>query len=136
MLRLKARIRKWKAERKLKKSGYLTWRNYKHNRDPDVAQYADYIDDFYHGYPYVFACPNPKHYAYTCIYDYGPGGHRYGYHEMSDWCSDNCRFHSCIRAPAWRLRRASVQTSKGIFSTCTTRCLVISPVVCHFRRKT
>ena len=89
--RIRARIRKTLANRKLRKSGYLTWRAYKHNRDPDVERYAQCVEDFYTGYPYIFACPNPKHYAYTCIYDYGPGGARWGYHVINQWCKENCK---------------------------------------------
>lgn len=93
MLRLKARIRKWKAERKLKKSGWLTWRSYMHNNDPDVEKYARFVEDFYVGYKYVYACPNPTHYAYELLYDYGPGGQRFGYEEMNDWCHDKIRWN-------------------------------------------
>lgn len=93
MLRIKARIRKWLAERKLKKSGYETWSRYRHNRDPDVQKYANHLDDFYFKYPYVYACTNPNHYAYELLYDYGPGGHRYGFHEIEDWCSDKIRWN-------------------------------------------
>ena len=90
--RLKALIRKVKAERKLKKSGYDNWRQYKHNRDNDVDKYANHLEHFYKGYPYIYACPNPSHYAYQLLYDYGPGGHRYGFHEIEDWCSEKIRW--------------------------------------------
>ena len=93
MLRIKARIRKWKAERKLKKSGYLTWRAYKHSRDPDVQKYAQCVEDFYVGYPYVYACTYPKHFAYQFVADYGPGGHVYGYDEINDWCHEKIRWN-------------------------------------------
>ena len=93
MLRIKARLRKWLAERKLKKSGYDTWSRYRHNRDPDVQKYANHLDDFYFKYPYVYACSNPNHYAYDLLYDYGPGGHRYGFHEIEDWCSEKIRWN-------------------------------------------
>ncbi len=93
MLRLKARFRKWKAERKLRMSGYSSWAHYRHNRDPDVEKYANYIDDFYKGYPYVYACKNPKHYAYHHICDYGPGGDIYGYHEITFWCEQKIRWN-------------------------------------------
>ena len=93
MLRIKARIRKWLSERKLKKSKYETWSRYRHNRDPDVERYANYVDDFYKGYAYVYACKNPNHYAYQLLYDYGPGGPRYGYDEMKEWCHDKIRWN-------------------------------------------
>ena len=91
IIRLKARIRKYLAERKLKKSGYLTWQSYRHNRDPDVVRYADKVSDFYSKYKYVFMC-DTKHYAYECIADWGPGGLRFGYEDMRDWCELKCRF--------------------------------------------
>ena len=49
-LQLKARIRKYCAERKLAKSGYVNWASYRHNRDNDVCRYADKVSDFYSGY--------------------------------------------------------------------------------------
>ena len=93
MLRLRARIRKYRAERKLKKSGYLTWKAYKHNRDPGVERYAQYVEDFYIDYPYVYTCENPNHYAYTLIADYGPGGQYFGYEEMNYWCHEKIRWN-------------------------------------------
>lgn len=93
MFRIKARIRKWKAERKLKKSGYETWSRYRHNRDPDVQKYANHLDDFYFKYPYVYACTNPNHYAYELVRDYGPGGVTYGYEVIEQWCSDKIRWN-------------------------------------------
>lgn len=93
MLRLKARLRKWLAERKLKKSGYETWSRYRHNRDPDVQKYANHLDDFYFKYPYVYACTNPDHYAYELVRDYGPGGVTYGYEVMYEWCEQKIRWN-------------------------------------------
>lgn len=91
MLRIKARIRKWKAERKLEKSGYGSWRIYRHNRDPDVIHHADKVSDFYSKYKYVCRF-DPTHHAYQCIADWGPGGLRFGYEDMRDWCELKCRF--------------------------------------------
>jgi hypothetical protein len=91
--RLRALGRKIKAERKLKKSGYRSWSHYKHNRDPDVERYANHIDDFYKGYPYIYACPNPNHYAYQHIADYGPGGTIYGFNEIEFWCHEKIRWN-------------------------------------------
>ena len=92
MLRIKARIRKWKAERKLEKSGYYTWARYRHNRDPDVARYADDVDSFYEGYPYVCSFKDYSHYAFKCVCDNGPFGDIYGYDEMRLWCEDKIRW--------------------------------------------
>ena len=91
--RIGARIRGYKAHRKLKKSGYTSWRQYKHNRDPDVFHYADHVDDFYKGYPYVYAIRDYKHYAFQLIGDYGPGGVIYGYDKMTDWCEEQIRWN-------------------------------------------
>lgn len=93
MFRIKARIRKYKAERKLKKSGYISWRSYRHNRDTDVVRYASRVSDFYSAkYKYIHRIDNYKHYAFQCVCDYGPGGIIFGYDEMSDWCELKCRF--------------------------------------------
>ena len=92
MFRIKARIRKYRAERKLKKSGYSTWRVYRHNRDVDVCRYADKVSDFYTAkYKYVHRI-DYKHYAYECVHDWGPGGLVFGYELMRDWCEQKCRF--------------------------------------------
>lgn len=91
--RLKALIRKLKAERKLKKSGYDSWRRYRHNRDPDINRYANHIEYFYEGYPYLVAFKDYSHYAYTCIHDFGIGGLRFGYNDMADWCEDHIRWN-------------------------------------------
>ena len=108
MLRLKARYRKWRAERKLAKSGYHSWRVYRHNRDPDVVRHADKVSDFYSNYKYVYRCCAPHH-AYLCVSDWGPGGLRFGYEDMRDWCELKCRFK--YRADIHRIYR---QTGIGI----------------------
>lgn len=91
-LRIKARWRQYLANRKLAKSGYTSWSAYRRNNDSSVCYHADKVSDFYSGYKYVYRCENPDHFAYTTIYDYGPGGYQYGYHVISDWCEDKCRF--------------------------------------------
>jgi hypothetical protein len=106
MLRLKARIRKWKAERKLKKSGYESWSQYKRNRDDAVNAYANDVDEFYTGYPYVYACLDYNHYAYSTLWDYGPGGRRHGWHDMIDWCEEKIRWNyrcdvHCVWKNVW-----------------------------------
>ena len=86
-------IRGHKAKKKLKKSGYRNWREYKHNRDPDIHKYANYIQHFYKNYPYVYAIKDYKHYAFKCVGDYGPGGLYFGYDEMTDWCEEKIRWN-------------------------------------------
>ena len=108
-LQIKARIRKYLSERKLKKSLYGSWRSYRHNRDTDVYRYADKVSDFYSGYKYVYQCDNHSHYAYHRIHDYGPGEKRFGYNDMRDWCELRCRFK--YRADVHRVTK---QTGLGI----------------------
>jgi hypothetical protein len=110
MLRIKARVRKYLAERKLEKSGYSSWRVYRHNRDTDVIRYADKVSDFYSNYKYVYCCDFPlSHYAYKCIGDYGPGGLTFGYNEIADWCEEKCRFKYRVD-----IHRVAKQTGLGI----------------------
>ena len=92
MSRMRAVVRAYRAARKLKKSKYESWRLYKHNRDPDVNRYANHLEHFYKGYPYLYACPNPNHYAYELLYDYGPV-YRYGFHDIDDWCEEKIRWN-------------------------------------------
>lgn len=104
--RIKAFIRKYKAERKLEKSGYKSWDVYRRMRDPDVVYYANRVKDFYQGYKFVHCIENRNHYAYELLYDYGPGGIRYGADDIYDWMDKTARFksrmdmHRVIRYPS------------------------------------
>lgn len=109
--RLKAYLRYIRAKQKLKRSGYATWRQYRHNRDPGVNAYADTVKHFYKGYRFVYQCYNADHYAYKCLYNHGPGGVRYGYEEISDWCENNLRFKYRLD-----IHRCHQQTGLGINS--------------------
>jgi hypothetical protein len=106
MLRLKARFRKWKAKRKLEKSGYKSWEQYRRNNDPGITWRASRVKDFYRGYKYVYCFEDRKHYAYELLYDYGPGGIRYGNDDMYDWMDKHAKFtsrmdiHRVIRYPS------------------------------------
>ena len=106
MLRLKARFRKWKAKRKLEKSGYKSWEQYRRNNDPGITWRASRVKDFYRGYKYVYCFEDRKHYAYELLYDYGPGGIRYGASDIYDWCEKYARFkcrvdeHRVIKYPS------------------------------------
>ena len=91
--RIGARIRGYKAKRKLKKSGYENWAQYRYNRDPNVNRYANHLDDFYKGYPYVYAVKDYGHYAYQLLADYGPGGSIYGYNKIKDWLDEKIRLN-------------------------------------------
>ena len=109
-LQIKARVRKYLAERKLEKSGYHSWRVYRHNRDEDVCRYASKVSDFYQKYKHVYLCEgSAAHYAYSVVGDYGPGGRVFGYELMRDWCEDKCRFK--YRADIHRVMK---QTGLGI----------------------
>lgn len=94
MFRIRARIRRWKAERKLKRSGYTSWEQYRRNRDPDLWRVASRVKDFYQGYPYVYCFEDRNHYAYELLYDYGPGGIKYGSDDIYDWLDKNATFTS------------------------------------------
>lgn len=88
---LRNKYKKWKDARFLKKHGCSTWNEYNHRYDPDVFNRASRIKDFYHGYRYVYCFENRAHFAYELLYDYGPGGYRYGYHDIVDWCKKNIK---------------------------------------------
>ena len=90
---MKAVVRAYKADRKLKKSKYDNWRQYKHNRDPDIQLHANYVQHFYKGYPYVYAIKDYSHYAFQWIHDFGPGGQWFGYDEMTMWCEEKIRWN-------------------------------------------
>lgn len=90
--RIKAWVRKLRAERKLKKSGYHSWHHYRHNLDPDIERYANYVNHFYKGYPYVHVIKDYTHYAFQIVCDYGPGGTIYGFDEMTYWCEEKIRW--------------------------------------------
>jgi hypothetical protein len=106
MLRLKTRFRKWKAKRKLEKSGYKSWEQYRRNNDPGITWRASRVKDFYRGYKYVYCFEDRKHYAYELLYDYGPGGIRYGNDDIYDWMDKHAKFtsrmdiHRVIRYPS------------------------------------
>lgn len=85
----KIKYKAWSDERTLKKSGFTTWKAYNQWHDPDVCQRATIIKDFYHGYPFVYVCDSYNHYCYKELADFGPGGVRYGMHDMQDWLKAN-----------------------------------------------
>ena len=92
---LVSKLQHWYKSRKearfLKKHHCTTWEQYHHRFDADVTYRAIELNNFYHGYNFVVAVEDSEHFAYTLLYDYGPGGHNYGYSEMSQWCKDNCK---------------------------------------------
>jgi hypothetical protein len=92
--RIRAWFRKKRAERKLEKSGYESWAVYRRMCDPDVVYCSDRVKDFYRGYKFVHCIENRNHYAYDLIYDYGPGGIKYGESDIYDWMDKKPRFKS------------------------------------------
>jgi len=87
----RARYKAWKDQRFLKRHHCSSWEQYHRAYDPDVWQACGRIKDFYHGYPYVYCIDNVDHYAFQLLYDYGPGGARWGYHVINQWCKENCK---------------------------------------------
>lgn len=66
-----------------------TEETYQRMTDPDVQLGADRLSVFYHGYSYWYVFERSDHYCYELLYDYGPGGYRYGFHDIIDWCNEN-----------------------------------------------
>ena len=89
--KLKKSFKQWRDRRFLKRHGCETWNEYNHRYDPDIFQRACRVADYYTGYPYVYCFDNRDHYAYSLLYDYGPGGCRHGYDEIVDWCRKNTK---------------------------------------------
>lgn len=89
--KLKQRYREWKLARFLKREGFSSIELYNRWYDPLVNQRAHTVNEFYKGYNYVVAIENRSNYAYKLLYDYGPGGYKYGAHEMLEWCEENCK---------------------------------------------
>jgi hypothetical protein len=104
--KIKAWVRKKRAGHKLEKSGYSSWEHYRRNNDPNILWRATRVTDFYHGYKYVYCFEDRNHYAYDLLYDYGPGGIRYGNDDMYDWMDKHATFtsrmdmHRVIRYPS------------------------------------
>ena len=88
--RIRARLRRYKANQKLKKSGYKTWAQYRHYRDNDVCSYMTSVVEYYRGYNHIHRFSVP-HYAYTCLYDYGAGGIKFGYDAIYEWCDKHMK---------------------------------------------
>lgn len=86
---LKRRYNAWKDRRFLKKHGCENWKQYYRRYDPDYNYRANRIVDYYHGYSYVYCFENHDHFAYTEVFNHGPGGVRYGNDDIEDWCTEN-----------------------------------------------
>jgi hypothetical protein len=88
---LRSRIKFWRDNRFLKRHGCDTWQEYHYRFDPDRDIRCSRVKDYYHGYPYWYVFERSEHYCYKLLYDLGPGGFRYGYHDIIDWCQDNVK---------------------------------------------
>lgn len=104
---IKARYKSFKEQRFLKRHGCETWKEYNIKYDPDYNIRATRIVDIYHGYPHVYCFENRNHFAYTLLYDWGPGGFRHGYDDIIDWCEENLK-------DRFRLDGHRVHTQTGI----------------------
>jgi hypothetical protein len=88
--KIKNKYKTWQDQRFLKANGCESWKQYYRQRDPDHNPRASIVKDYYWKYKYVHQITsNPTHYAYKLLYDYGPAGYRYGWHEMQEWCETN-----------------------------------------------
>lgn len=67
----------------LKKHGCETWQEYNRKFDPDYNPRASRIQDYYHGYPYVYCFENYQHDIY--FWDV----YRDGTFVISKWCEKN-----------------------------------------------
>jgi hypothetical protein len=84
---LQAKIKLWRDRRFLKRHGCDSWDEYNYRHDPDRNIRCSRVRDYYHGYPYWHVFESREHYCYKLLYDHGPAGFRYGYHDMLDWCT-------------------------------------------------
>ena len=82
---LRTKIKTWQDKRFLKRHGVATWAQYNHRYDPDINWCSTRVNDFYHGYPYVYCFENHRHEVYH--WDV----HLDGIYVLSQWCEDNCK---------------------------------------------
>jgi hypothetical protein len=101
---IRERYREWRDQRFLRRHHCENWEQYNRWYDPDIVRRASDITNWYQGYAYVHCIESYQHhYAYRLIYDYGPGGVRYGADEIDDWCRANCqgKFRSESHRVSW-----------------------------------
>lgn len=93
--RIKAIYRKWKSNWFLKKHNCRTWAHYNYQYDKLINRRADYVGQYYHGYPYVVPMLDHSHliYKYT---DYGMFTEPSGLHAIRDWCTKHCKGKSRV----------------------------------------
>lgn len=75
---------RWSEKRFLKRHGCDNRRQYELKYDQDRNKMASRIQDYYHGYPYVYCFENREHQVY--YWDIAIDGS----YIISEWCSKNC----------------------------------------------
>jgi hypothetical protein len=82
---IKEKYHAWKDRRFLKRHGVETWAQYNRQYDPDINWRATRVNDFYHGYPYVYCFENREHEVY--YWDLAVDGT----YVVDNWCKENCK---------------------------------------------
>jgi hypothetical protein len=82
---IKEKYHAWKERRFLKRHGVETWEQYNRQYDPDINWRATRVNDFYHGYPYVYCFENREHEVY--YWDLAVDGT----YVVDNWCKENCK---------------------------------------------
>jgi hypothetical protein len=86
---IRQRYQAWQERRFLRRHGCENRTQYERMYDPDHNCLASRIQDYYHGYPYVYCFENYNHYIYQVIADYGPGGRRWGHNVIHAWAEEH-----------------------------------------------
>jgi hypothetical protein len=95
-------IKRWKTKRFLAKHGCTTQEQYDKLTDPGIFYRTSRINDFYHGYSYVYCCENSNH----IVYEYGPG-FSIGIEYIAEWAKQNVKHK-------WRYDAHRVRQQTGI----------------------
>ena len=91
--RLKARYRKWRSERKLRKSFCSNWKQYRRAYDNKINSGTTSVKDFYYGYNYIVAFDDYNHSMYNFRDEYicgsfvkAPDEDIWVMDEAAEWC--------------------------------------------------
>jgi hypothetical protein len=93
---VQTKYQQWRERRFLKAHGCDNWTQYNRLYDHRYNRRGNTLAEYYFGYQKYIVLDNPNHYAYTCLWDHGPGGYRDGIHDIMDWCAEHCEH-------AWRV---------------------------------
>lgn len=88
--RIRAIIRKYRSDRFLKKHNCKTYAQYNYRFDKRIDSRGGSINQYYHGYPYIWYTTNYEHQVYqydTNGFDYN----NYGHWNLIEWCNSNCK---------------------------------------------